>query len=111
MEENIRSDEKRKLAQWEEKRPLSPSPNQSSVEANNKIVGQSSRVLRQQDFELIKTLGTGRMRRCLDAAVADMRRHLCASMARIPLESQGRRAEQGLCAEDTAQSRWYVAAR
>jgi len=51
-------DEKRMLAQWEEvKRPLSPA--QITIDANQKMVGLSSRVLRQEDFELIKTLGTG----------------------------------------------------
>ena len=50
--------EKRMLAQWEEvKRPLSPV--QITIDANQKTVGHSSRVLRQEDFELIKTLGTG----------------------------------------------------
>ncbi|KAF2492684.1 serine/threonine-protein kinase YPK2/YKR2 [Lophium mytilinum] len=56
--ERVRDDEKRMLAQWEDtKRPLSPS--QVHMDASRKIVGHSSRVLRQQDFELIKTLGTG----------------------------------------------------
>ncbi|KAF2807301.1 Pkinase-domain-containing protein [Mytilinidion resinicola] len=56
--ERVRDDEKRMLSQWEDtKRPLSPT--QMHGDASRKIVGHSSRVLRQQDFELIKTLGTG----------------------------------------------------
>lgn len=52
-----RDEEKRMLAQWEEvKRPLSPA---QITDANQKMVGHSSRVLRQEDFELVKTLGTG----------------------------------------------------
>lgn len=52
-----RDEEKHMLAQWEVKRPLSPA--QIAVDTNQKMVGHSSRVLRQEDFELIKTLGTG----------------------------------------------------
>ena len=53
-----RDKEKRMLAQWEEvKRPLSPA--QIPIDANQKMVGHSSQVLRQEDFELVKTLGTG----------------------------------------------------
>ncbi|KAF2184055.1 Pkinase-domain-containing protein [Zopfia rhizophila CBS 207.26] len=56
--EYAREEEKRILAHWEEhKRPLSPG--QITEDASRKIVGHSSTVLRQEDFELIKTLGTG----------------------------------------------------
>lgn len=56
--ERAYEEEKIKLAQWEDlKRPLSPG--QIAVDANKKLVENSSCVLRQQDFELIKTLGTG----------------------------------------------------
>jgi protein kinase A len=54
--DRAREEEKRALAQWEDqKRPLSP----SQIESHRKTVGHSSQVLRQQDFELVKTLGTG----------------------------------------------------
>ncbi|PSN60029.1 Pkinase-domain-containing protein [Corynespora cassiicola Philippines] len=53
-----RDHEKRALAQWEDrKRPLSPS--QIDADPDRKMVGHSSRLLRQDDFELVKTLGTG----------------------------------------------------
>lgn len=53
-----REDEKHQLMQWEEqKQPLSP--NEVHQDPEKKVVGHSSRVLRQEDFELIKTLGTG----------------------------------------------------
>jgi hypothetical protein len=56
--DRAREDEKRSLAQWEEhKRPLSPDKVASDPE--RKMVGHSSQVLRQEDFELVKTLGTG----------------------------------------------------
>ena len=56
--DKAREDEKRQLAQWEEnKHPLSPG--QIDSDPNSKVVGHSSSVLRQEDFELIKTLGTG----------------------------------------------------
>lgn len=46
------------ISQWEEeKRPLSPS--QITTEPAQKKVGNSSHHLRLDDFELIKTLGTG----------------------------------------------------
>jgi hypothetical protein len=55
-----REDEKRSLAQWEDQtHPLSPS---QVHDQDQKMVGHSSAVLRQEDFELIKTLGTGAAR-------------------------------------------------
>ncbi|KAF1840081.1 Pkinase-domain-containing protein [Cucurbitaria berberidis CBS 394.84] len=53
-----REEEKRTLAQWEDhKRTLSP--DEIDKDPEKKVVGHSSKVLRQEDFELIKTLGTG----------------------------------------------------
>lgn len=55
---SAREEEKQKLADWEaEKRPLEPS--EIHVDPQKKPVGHSSKVLRKEDFELIKTLGTG----------------------------------------------------
>ncbi|KAF2114142.1 kinase-like domain-containing protein [Lophiotrema nucula] len=51
-------EEKHQLMEYEEmKRPLSPS--QIHEDHGRKMVGHSSHVLRQEDFELVKTLGTG----------------------------------------------------
>ncbi|KAF1999021.1 Pkinase-domain-containing protein [Amniculicola lignicola CBS 123094] len=56
--DRAREDEKRALAQWEDKqRPMSPG--EVHMDPERKAVGHSSRTLRKQDFELIKTLGTG----------------------------------------------------
>lgn len=56
--DRAREDEKRTLSQWEDnKQPLSP--DQVHEDPAQKPVGHSSEVLRQEDFELIKTLGTG----------------------------------------------------
>lgn len=56
--DRAREEEKRNLAQWEEhKQPLSY--NEIHKDPDQKMVGHSSRTLRQEDFELIKTLGTG----------------------------------------------------
>lgn len=56
--DRARADEKRTLAHWEErKEPLTPGEIQA--DPGRKLVGHSSDVLRQDDFELIKTLGTG----------------------------------------------------
>lgn len=53
-----REEEKQKLAEWEaEKRPLEPE--EIVVDPQQKPVGHSSKLLRKEDFELIKTLGTG----------------------------------------------------
>ena len=53
-----REREKRKLCDWEaEKKPMSY--DEILVDPNKKLVGHSSKVLRYEDFELIKTLGTG----------------------------------------------------
>ncbi|PSK42424.1 hypothetical protein B9Z65_4338 [Elsinoe australis] len=53
-----RDQEKRRLCDWEaDKQPLNY--DQILVEPSRKLVGHSSKVLRCDDFELIKTLGTG----------------------------------------------------
>lgn len=53
-----RENEKNRLAAWEaNKRPLEY--DQILVDPSQKPVGHSSKVLRREDFELIKTLGTG----------------------------------------------------
>jgi len=53
-----REEEKQHLAQWEDhKHTLSP--DEIDKDPNTKVVGHSSKVLREEDFELIKTLGTG----------------------------------------------------
>lgn len=53
-----REDEKVKLESWEaDKRPLSHA--EITVDPQTKVVGHSSKHLRKEDFELIKTLGTG----------------------------------------------------
>jgi protein kinase A len=54
-----REEEKRMLADWEaEKRPLEPA--EIAVDPSKKVVGHSSKHLRCEDFQLLKTLGTGR---------------------------------------------------
>ena len=51
-------EEKQFIAQYKQnKRPLSPS--QIAQDPRNKHLGESSPQLRVEDFELIKTLGTG----------------------------------------------------
>ena len=53
-----REEEKRTLARWEAQRHTL-SPDEIDKDPAQKAVGHSSKVLRQEDFELIKTLGTG----------------------------------------------------
>ncbi|KAF2681758.1 Pkinase-domain-containing protein [Lentithecium fluviatile CBS 122367] len=56
--ERARDEEKHNIALWgEQKRPLEPG--RIDEDPDHKMVGHSSNVLRQEDFELIKTLGTG----------------------------------------------------
>ena len=56
--DRLRDEEKHTLAQWGEKKaPLEPG--QINQAPDRKMVGHSSRVLRKEDFDLIKTLGTG----------------------------------------------------
>ena len=53
-----REEEKQKLAAWEEnKQPLEP--HEVAKDPSQKPVGHSSKLLRKEDFDLIKTLGTG----------------------------------------------------
>lgn len=53
-----REEEKQKLAEWEaDKRPLEPS--EVALSPQKKPVGHSSKYLRKEDFDLVKTLGTG----------------------------------------------------
>ncbi|KAF3045237.1 serine/threonine protein kinase, AGC [Didymella heteroderae] len=53
-----REKEKHTLAQWEAQRHTL-SPDEIDKGPEQKTVGHSSKVLREEDFELIKTLGTG----------------------------------------------------
>lgn len=63
-----RETEKKRLAEWEaDKRPLEYE--QILVEPSKKPVGHSSKLLRYNDFELIKTLGTGTVDNCARGAV------------------------------------------
>ncbi|GAB7357323.1 hypothetical protein MBLNU459_g8283t1 [Dothideomycetes sp. NU459] len=65
-----REDEKNKLAAWEaDKRPLEY--DQILVDPSRKVVGHSSKVLRREDFELLKTLGTGTFARVWLAKIAN----------------------------------------
>ena len=67
---NAREEEKQKLADWDpEKRTLEP--NEIAVSPSKKPVGQSSKVLRREDFDLIKTLGTGTFARVWLAKIAN----------------------------------------
>lgn len=69
-----REEEKLKLAEWEaEKRPLEPS--EIVVDPQSKPVGHSSKLLRKEDFELIKTLGTGTFARVWLVRLADNSKH------------------------------------
>jgi protein kinase A len=68
-----REDEKQKLAEWEaEKRPLEP--DQVAENPNKKPVGHSSKYLKKDDFELIKTLGTGTFARVWLAKIANRKK-------------------------------------
>ncbi|KAI6946446.1 Pkinase-domain-containing protein, partial [Hortaea werneckii] len=68
-----REEEKRKLAEWESKKePLEPSD--ITIDPQRKLVGHSSKVLRKEDFELLKTLGTGTFARVWLTKLADRRK-------------------------------------
>nr|POF07085.1 isoform 2 of camp-dependent protein kinase catalytic subunit alpha [Quercus suber] len=65
-----REDEKQKLAEWEaNKHTLEPS--EILVDPNTKPVGHSSKYLRRDDFDLVKTLGTGTFARVWLAKIAN----------------------------------------
>jgi protein kinase A len=65
--ERPREEEKQTLARWEDhKHTLSP--DEIDKDPETKPVGHSSKVLREEDFELIKTLGTGARRSAVRGA-------------------------------------------
>ena len=65
-----REDEKQKLADWEaDKHPLEH--DEIIIDPQKKPVGHSSKVLRKDDFDLIKTLGTGTFARVWLAKLAN----------------------------------------
>ena len=65
-----REEEKQKLTEWEnEKRTLEP--NEIAQSPSKKPVGHSSKYLRKEDFDLIKTLGTGTFARVWLAKIAN----------------------------------------
>jgi protein kinase A len=104
--ERARDEEKHTLAQWGEKKaPLEPG--QIDKDPDQKMVGHSSSVLRKEDFELIKTLGTGEWSATPHAARRETLtgdRHLCARLAGERQECAERRREPGLCAQDPAEA-------
>jgi protein kinase A len=67
-----REEEKRTLAEWEE-RKTTLSPDEIDKDPAQKVVGHSSKVLREEDFELIKTLGTGTFARVWLVRLKDAR--------------------------------------
>jgi len=68
-----RDQEKKKLAEWEaDKKPLEY--DQIMVDPSKKVVGHSSKVLKYEDFELIKTLGTGTFARVWLVRLANARK-------------------------------------
>lgn len=64
--ERPREEEKRTLAQWEEQKHTL-SPDEIDKPPEKKVVGHSSKVLREEDFELVKTLGTGALESSVSA--------------------------------------------
>lgn len=72
-ENYAREEEKQKLADWDaEKRTLEP--NEVAASPNKKPVGHSSKYLRKEDFDCIKTLGTGTFARVWLAKIASASR-------------------------------------
>lgn len=72
--ENVmaREEEKRKLAEWQaEKQPLEIA--QIKRDPQSKPVGHSSKVLKCEDFDLVKTLGTGTFARVWLAKLANLK--------------------------------------
>ncbi|KAI9672775.1 MAG: serine/threonine protein kinase, AGC [Alyxoria varia] len=70
--EKKKEEEKHLICQWESDNQKSPlSPSQISKDPNEKLVGHSSKVLRKEDFKLIKTIGTGTFARVWLAKLAD----------------------------------------
>ena len=103
-----REEEKNRLLAWEaQKQPLEY--DQILVEPNSKPVGHSSKVLRREDFDLVKTLGTGKQLRfkynwCIVFADHEcLDRHICKSLACELGHFEERRCRQGLCSQDTTQ--------
>lgn len=114
----MRQQEKRIIADWQaEKTPLDPDA--VATDPAKKRVGHSSRHLRCEDFDLLKTLGTGRtlfdlsavvaskVRRLLEGLQAKHRafhRNFCTSVAGAPSKSSPGRRGQSLCPQDSAKS-------
>ena len=70
---SAREEEKQKLADWEgSKRTLEP--NEVAASPNKKPVGHSSKYLRKEDFELVKTLGTGTFARVWLVKIANRKK-------------------------------------
>lgn len=108
-----REEEKNRLLAWEaHKQPLEY--DQILVEPNSKPVGHSSKVLRREDFDLVKTLGTGmRLRTDYDQRIAFAdyecpHRHICKSLARELGHVEEGGCRQGLCSQDITQDRRCV---
>lgn len=104
--DRAREDEKCSLAHWEDQK------GQTGANPDDKRVGNSSPLLRQEDFELVKTLGTGAQipirTRGSDCSADSHARNLCARLASTIRRPATRRPAQGVCPQDPAQSRRYA---
>ena len=72
--------EKHFIAEFAEQQTPLP-PEQVQKDPRNKELGRSSRGLSVEDFELVRTLGTGAFNTWEEKANADLDRDFCASVA------------------------------
>lgn len=86
--------------------PLSPS--QIAENPRSKEVGAASKQLRVEDFELIKTIGTGKVAMDIwKSKLNHLSRYLCACMV-VSFSRVSKGGAESLCSEDTSQGRQYV---
>jgi hypothetical protein len=105
----VHEDEKQLVASV---RPAHENPFVVREHPEEKHLGLSARSLRLDNFELIKTLGTGKLRfQKNEAAYSGLmlrfnHRNLCPRVA-LSVKRCITRSEPSICPESTSQSRWY----
>lgn len=107
VNEEQKEREKRFILDFQNKNAFA-CPDTNTSDVKGKGLGAASKQLRIQDFELVKTLGTGRLRRgsCrFEVLRLSLPRYFCASMAFALQGTNDGVQKQSLRAEDPSQGR------
>ena len=106
VNEEQKEREKRFILDFQNKN-ASACPDSNTSDVKGKALGAASKQLKIQDFELVKTLGTGKLSESQlsvqSAEAFTLLRHICPSMALAFQGTDHRMQKQGLRSQDPSQ--------